>query len=164
MNTDQQSSLDITLSQAAELLGVSEQTVRRYIKQGKLSRRYTHHKHGAQLILARTEVEQLRDDDQNVIGVITTAITHQPSRLNTDQITLSTLLNSYQQTLEGYQQALSLQQNSSADTHEVLARLEAGQKRIIERLEDLEAENTRLRVALEEAEQPRSWWQRWRRG
>ena len=175
MDTPPPADDDLTIAEAAALLGKSAKTVRRYFHTGRLPSRYRETPHGMQLIVSRVAIEEM-----GRVGPLD-KITRSPQ---VPQIT------GVLSTLEGMQSALQ-------STQDALQRLEAGQRVLMSRIEVLETENLRLReqIALPSSQPaaaprpdpvedlrakvdeltqqlqtqpdaviPRPWWQRWRRG
>jgi len=174
MDTPPSADDDLTIAEAAALLGKSAKTVRRYFHTGRLPSRYRETPHGMQLIVSRVAIEEM-----GRVGPLD-KITRSPQA---SQIT------DVLSTLEGMQSAVQ-------STQDALQRLEAGQRVLMSRIEVLETENLRLReqIALPSSQPaptptpdpveelrakvdeltqqlqaqaetvPRPWWQRWRRG
>lgn len=190
MDTVDTSPDELTVAQAAELLGKTTKTIRRYIKNGQLPRRYVSTIHGAQLIIPRQEVERLRgveDDESSTLPFgLTTGHDHGQegaiSTLSNTGEALQELVQGYQLLVQGYQQALervgeaAQRQNERVHAleHEVrglrtaLERSAAAQSAMVGELQGLRAlagmaEETRdeMRLLRETVEQRRPWWKFW---
>lgn len=163
---------DLTIRQAAELLDKTPKTIRRYVKSGLLPRRYVNTIFGAALTFSRTEVERLRDVDEELstlpIAMTTPQGLGQTTALSTlpfDGEAVQELVQGYQLLVQGYQRTLERSAETTQHAKEHVQTLQtevSGLRQDIQRLGGIETELATLRALLERRA-PRPWWKFWAR-